>query len=227
MNFNNNQMVGEYTTDTTAVKEEHSRSKMKILDKHFSDCRFEKGTDTGNFINYCIFTPCEGGSLVSAFDLHMEPCPISYEELYIEVGDLGKHIAEYDAEDHTLKIHPQFVSYEPALLHEMIHMHESYINDLDDDYYRDVLYWALYKRLRTRIPDLEEIIEKHICLASRSHGLQGKEIFFSQVNDIIFCGGHDVLFLLKSLDLDVAMGYPLGTVLSHGLAAEFCNYSYT
>lgn len=33
-----------------------------------------------------------------------------------------------------------------------------------------------------------------------------------------FGGVHDLLFLLKSFDLDLRMNYPLGTVFGYGMA---------
>ena len=99
-----------------------------------------------------------------------------------------------------------------TILHEMIHLHEFVINQLPM-YWHDALYWALYKNLRDRIPELDNIITDHAHLLNES-------VLYKQ-------GGlHDILFLLKSFDLDIKRGYPLGTVLAYGRADDFKQYSY-
>ena len=99
-----------------------------------------------------------------------------------------------------------------TILHEMIHLHEFVINQLPM-YWHDTLYWALYKNLRDKIPELDNIITGHAHLLNES-------VLYKQ-------GGlHDILFLLKSFDLDIKMGYPLGTVLAYGRAEDFKKYSY-
>lgn len=105
-----------------------------------------------------------------------------------------------NAEDHTI-------------LHEMIHLHEFVINDLPM-YYHDMLYWALYQNLRKKIDGLDDVISDHAHIVTQS-GL------YSQ-------GGlHDILFLLKSFDLDIRQGYPLGTVFGYGRIDDFKNITYT
>ena len=99
-----------------------------------------------------------------------------------------------------------------TILHEMIHLHEFVINQLPM-YWHDTLYWALYKDLRDKIPELDTIITDHAHLLNES-------VLYKQ-------GGlHNILFLLKSFDLDIKMGYPLGTVISYGREEAFKQYSY-
>ena len=99
-----------------------------------------------------------------------------------------------------------------TVLHEMIHLHESVINGLPM-YFHDMLYWALYQDLRDRIPALDEII------TAQAHLLTGSTLYESG-------GLHDILFLLKSFDLDIRMGYPLGTVFGYGRVDDFKGYEY-
>lgn len=99
-----------------------------------------------------------------------------------------------------------------VILHEMIHLHEFVINDLPM-YFHDMLYWALYQDLRKKIPRLDEIIDGH------AHILTGTSIYSKG-------GLHDILFLLKSFDLDIRMGYSLGTVFGYGKEKEFEAYDY-
>ena len=99
-----------------------------------------------------------------------------------------------------------------TILHEMIHLHEFLIND-QPMYFHDMLYWALYRDLKDKIAKLDEIITGHAHLLTESS-------LFNQ-------GGlHDILFLLKSFDLDIRMGYPLGTVFGYGRIDDFKSYDY-
>jgi len=63
------------------------------------------------------------------------------------------------------------------------------------------------------IPQLDEIITRH------AHILTGSTLYSSG-------GLHDILFLLKSFDLDIRQGYPLGTIFAYGKDDEFKGYSY-
>ncbi len=120
--------------------------------------------------------------------------------------------AYFDRENQTVCVSPEALKKDSIILHEMIHMHEFVINELPL-YFHDRVYWALYKDLRNRIPKLDEIISGH------AHLLTGSVLFRDG-------GLHDVLFLLKSFDLDIHMGYPLGTVFSYDRQEEFKKYHY-
>lgn len=116
----------------------------------------------------------------------------------------------FNREEKTLCASPDAA--DSTILHEMIHLHEFVINQLPM-YWHDTLYWALYKNLRDKIPELDTIITDHAHLLNES-------VLYKQ-------GGlHDILFLLKSFDLDIKMRYPLGTVLAYGRAEDFKKYSY-
>lgn len=68
---------------------------------------------------------------------------------------------------------------------------------------RDVLLLGLYNDLKGRITDLDS----HILAHANIH---------SGTSITVEGGNHDVLFHLKSLDLDLRRGYPLGTVCGYG-----------
>lgn len=93
---------------------------------------------------------------------------------------------------------------EVVILHEMIHLHE-YVVDESPLFYHDILVWYLYNKLKKEILDLDERINKHIHL--------GNEQQIQRLG-----GLHDLLFLLKSFDLDLKKGYSLGTVFGYGMS---------
>lgn len=64
---------------------------------------------------------------------------------------------------------------------------------------------SLYHDLRSKIEDLDRRMER-----------QGHIVMQEELAQ--FGGVHDLLFLLKSFDLDLRMNYPLGTVFGYGMA---------
>lgn len=89
-----------------------------------------------------------------------------------------------------------------TILHEMIHAHETIINQMFP-FYHDILFVSLYNKLLKEVPNLYDRIVEH------AHTIKGMQITF-------LGGSHDVLFFLKSLDLDLRLGYKLGTVCGYG-----------
>ena len=132
----------------------------------------------------------------------------SYTYFKIRVEKLPPGYAGYyDKKEQLLCVTPEAITDDVVILHEMIHLHEGVINDLPF-YFHDVLYWALYQDLRKKIANLDDAISRyaHILNESNIHSRGGL---------------HDVLFLLKSFDLDIRQGYPFGTVLGYGQADDF------
>ena len=89
-----------------------------------------------------------------------------------------------------------------TLLHEMIHLFESrakYLNPIINEW----LYRFLYRKLSSRISDLDDRILHHAYsnLSSNMENLNGL---------------HGILFYLKSLDLDIRCDYSLGTICGYG-----------
>ena len=91
-------------------------------------------------------------------------------------------------------------------------MYEFVVNE-QPLFFHDALYWSLYSSLKKKIPGLDEII------SGQAHILSSSEIYKTG-------GLHDVLFLLKSFDLDIRMSYPLGTVFAYGVCDYFKCYEY-
>lgn len=92
--------------------------------------------------------------------------------------------------------------YTITVLHEMIHLHEFVLNE-QRLYFHDIVYWKLYYGLKEKIKNIDELLNYYTDLI--------------ELNFVYEQGGlHDVLFFLKSLDLDLRMGYELGTVCGYG-----------
>lgn len=118
----------------------------------------------------------------------------------------------YNPRTYTLSVTPGNLGIDSTILHEMIHLHEELINEYPM-YFHDMLLWGLYKNVRDKIPRLDEIIDGH------AHMLTGSILYEAG-------GTHDILFMLKSFDLDMRMGYPLGTVFAYGRLDELAGYLY-
>ena len=129
-----------------------------------------------------------------------------------------------DNRDRTVTIAPEYENDDAVLLHEMIHVFiglygckDDFINPFGEKisiciptFIRDALLLCLYNHLSEKIPDLDDRILAHANVHS------GIEITLEG-------GNHDILFFLKSLDLDLRKGYPLGTVCGYGRN----NFMYT
>ena len=99
-------------------------------------------------------------------------------------------------------ISKDYLDDETVIAHELIHLHETILEEYLP-YACDIVLWALYQDLKTKIENLDEIITRYLPLLN--------------VRDINWEGGkHDLLFMVKSLDLDLRLGKELGTVFGYG-----------
>lgn len=179
----------------------------------FEDMTFQPDTCSYAMIQ-CKSKPIDGGDWVD----DVAPIPdelefFSYNWFHYKVEELSDCGGYYRHGDQTLCVPPEALEDDKTILHEMIHLHENVIN-VYPLYYHDTLLWALYSNLKKKIPMLDEIITGH------AHILTGSWLYRSG-------GLHDILFLLKSFDLDIRMGYPLGTVFAYGREDELKKYTYT
>lgn len=125
--------------------------------------------------------------------------PSSYFKICVD--DLKNCAGCVNVKDRILAIDNHFVDKKEVILHEMIHAHEILLEE-NDTLLRDVLLFELYKKLKPIYPNLDEIIRHHAN--------------FYRYNQTIGDGGsHDILFLLKSLDLDNILGITPGTVFGY------------
>lgn len=134
------------------------------------------------------------------------------EDFNYEARELEGCDGYYDRQNKALVVSVDELENNSTILHEMIHLYESVINELSWSRH-DMLIWALYQDLREKIPALDEIVNHH------SHQLTQSKLQSAG-------GNHDLLFLLKSFDLDIRMDYPLGTVFAYGRQDIFKGYSY-
>ena len=178
----------------------------------FEDMLFQPGTSTYELIQCKSKLQGSDEWIDDEIDLPDELAYFSYTFFHFKVEPLNGCAGAFSHPDQTLTVTPEALENDSTILHEMIHLHEYVINDLPM-YFHDMVYWALYKDLKKKIPELDNIITGH------AHLLTGSTIYSAG-------GLHDILFLLKSFDLDIRMGYSLGTVFAYGRDEELKNYSY-
>lgn len=184
--------------------------KLYDFDELFDDMRFEQGTAPYALIR------CQAKDSDEWVDEEV-PSPedlkcFSYNQIKTKVEKPDYGLGFYDSREKLLCLGPDVAEDDAVLVHEMTHMHEDLINSLPL-FYHDTLLWSLYTDLREKIDKLDDAISQHAHLLNET--------------DIYATGGlHDTLFLLKSFDLDIRMGYKLGTVLHYDWAEHFDYLSY-
>lgn len=177
------------------------------LSDFFGDMVFLCGTPTYEFIKCQSKSSGSDEWVDDEIQLPESIKYFSYTYFTYHMADLNGYGGKFDMQDRSLTVDLSNFGNDPVLLHEMIHLHEFVINDLPMIYHDAVLY-CLYKDLADKIPNLNERIEAH------GHILNAGKI--ARIG-----GVHDILFLLKSFDLDLKMGYKLGTVFGYGMEDEW------
>ena len=130
----------------------------------------------------------------------------SAENVRVSIDNLAQakgmfHIRSEDGVPEIV-ISKNYIDDDTVIAHELIHLHETILED-SLPYACDIVFWALYQDLKTKIKNLDEIISRHLSLLN--------------IRDINREGGkHDLLFFVKSLDLDLRLGKELGTVFDYG-----------
>lgn len=105
--------------------------------------------------------------------------------------------------EEKIEINRQYIHDKSVILHELIHYYEHQLEEEFPPFIRELLVLELYNKLLPPISDLKERIFNHCELYTYEKTFRGS-------------GEHGVLFFLKSLDLDIRCGYPLGTVCGYG-----------
>lgn len=118
----------------------------------------------------------------------------------IMLDSTGDTLGTTDYKNRTISIvYPTDVS---TLAHEMIHWYELQLDDLNPNI-RQLLACTLWTRLQTKIEGLAQRAERFLEVVS--------------LNELESEGGeHDLLFLLKSYDMDLNLGLPLGSTFGYG-----------
>ena len=211
MNMDGSWFVDWYRV-TASQEEKQLFDRVNEFADLFEDMLFRRETCTYSLIQCKSKSQDSDEWVDDEIDLPHELAYFSYTFFHFKVEQMEDCDGAFSHDDQALTVTPQALANDSTILHEMIHLHEYVINDLPL-FYHDMVYWALYKDLKEKIPALDDIITSH------AHLLTGSTIYSSG-------GLHDILFLLKSFDLDIRMGYPLGTVFAYGREEEFKGCSY-
>lgn len=212
MNMNEIPFMEWYWSERPTAQERQLVDMVFKYEDLFADMLFSPGSETYELIK-CKSKNAETGEWID--DEISRPDELAYfSETWFsyKVEELEDDYGYYDHEKQLLCVSPEGLAEGTTVLHEMIHMHERIINELPI-YFHDMLLWALYQKLRKSVPKLDEIITNHAHLLTQS--------------SIYSIGGtHDIIFLLKSFDLDIRMGLPLGSVFGYGRRDDFKDYEY-
>ena len=166
----------------------------------FDDMTFSPNSIVSKFVKYEYQN--EGGKWISSWDdmkmaLDDEGNWFRYYVRELEPGVGG----QANSKERTIVIDPKYAEDKTVILHELIHAHEYIVNERYM-FYHDILTLCLYNDLKNKISDLDDRILDH------THIIHGTQISHQG-------GSHDILFFLKSLDLDLRLGCKLGTVCGY------------
>lgn len=167
--------------------------------EYFEDMMFEPHSIVDEFIKYNGIDK-DGLSHQVYDDYHMGLLENGFN---VYIKDLDEAVGgQTDRENKNIFINSKHSDDKATILHEMIHAHEV-ILERRESFYHDILLLCLYNNLKGKVSDIDEKILAH------THAING-EIISEQG------GSHNILFLLKSLDLDLRCGFELGTVCGYG-----------
>ena len=170
----------------------------------FEDMLFTPGTITYPFLE-CKISDDNGNEIAPTAVLPVGLHNFNYNSFYYRVREMTPpYMACFNKANYSLKVDPRHIDDDYVILHEMIHMHE-FVLEIYPTYYHDAILYSLYHDLRSKIEVLDRRMER-----------QGHIVMQEELAQ--FGGVHDLLFLLKSFDLDLRMNYPLGTVFGYGMA---------
>lgn len=166
----------------------------------FSDMRFDKGSITEDYLlrngRHLIF---ETG--------------LSLDEQYFRfiAEDVAKYDAYTDISSRKIVVDKKHIKNKATILHEMIHAHE-FILEKRKPLLKEIVLLELYKDLKPKLSqkniDIDTWIFNH---ANIPHN-----------EDLADAGSeHDLLFFLKSIDLDIRCGFELLTVFGYDYTRNF------
>lgn len=189
----------EHCLSRTAEENELVSSMYDYEEQYFADMRLLSSSIVRKYVQ---FRSKRDGTWIDDED---DRCLGLFDEddFFVRIVELPSGIAgRFNNQKNELSIIPSEARNKSIVLHEMIHAHEFKLSRMTP-FYRDIVLLCLYNDLAKKIPDLDNRILDH------THVIRGDEI-------TIQGGSHDILFYLKSLDLDIRCGFPLGTVCGYG-----------
>ena len=192
--------------DMTATKQDKELY-YTILDfeeEYFPEMTFKADSIISKFLEYEIVE--DDGSFTKTYEEILSSIKYMNYRFYIkdiENYPYGQAIGQINSEERTLIIAPEFSTDKGTILHEMIHVYVDNINNNFHMFYHDIFTLCLYNDLKSKVPELDNRILSH------THVILGQKITMQG-------GSHDILFFLKSLDLDLRCGYKLGTICAYG-----------
>lgn len=196
----------EWLKSNPPVEEIKLDQRIRDLGDYFVDMTFEEGSSTYEMIK-CQSQSEDGRWQDDTVVLPSELKYFNYNYFRKKVESLQDNYAGYfDPKEQVLCISNKYLDEDRIILHEMIHLHEFVLNVLPS-FYHDTVLWTLYTDLRKR-KEIKNKLDK--IISGCAHILSEQKIYNQG-------GSHDTLFLLKSLDLDIKMGYSLGTVGGYDL----------
>lgn len=124
-----------------------------------------------------------------------------YKQIVVRVDDMPDVAGCYSTETDEITISPDYCSDLVTLAHELVHMWVHRLRGFSMGYYEMVLV-HLWDELKSRQPDVIKgafgLLECHRHSELENSG-----------------GEHGLLFLLKSYDIDMRMGWPLGRTFGY------------
>ena len=209
MEKNSERFFEWYTKEASAQERIFVDSVMSLGNEYFGDMRFEAGSITSDFI--ACQSSIGGGKTWLADEVSLPDALqyFSYDWFSYRIEKMEAKCAYFDWLKQEIVISPEYANDDATILHELIHLHEFVIHD-GPWFFHDALLWCLYRDLRGKVENLDTKIEEH------GHILNETELQSQG-------GTHDILFLLKSFDLDLRKGYPLGTVFGYGRTEYFAD----
>lgn len=172
--------------------------KVTMLEDYFDDMILDKKSIMGKYLK-TPFKHYINDTESLSLDAH-------FYRLYI-YDNIEKYDAILNKSSRSIIINRSCVNNQNIILHEMLHAHEQIINSINP-IIRDTLIIELYNKLKKFITSIDEIIYNH---ANIYHNMQLTEIG----------GEHSLLFLLKSLELDLRCNNELFTIFGYDYNRHF------
>jgi len=174
---------------------------------YFEDMRFEKGSVAGRVLlddNNNTFKKKESE------EFWADPFNISLSKYTFRVREVkdGYTAAEVNPKTKVVTIDPREAEDMNVILHEMIHAYEWELDLISLLPFREILLIRLYDTLKGKIKNLDRMImayanyENQYVFTTRKYGI------------------HGILFFLKSLDLDLRLGWPIGSVMGYEISKD-------